>query len=1207
MTEPIFRYNDPVVSHFDTSTERPRRVTPQTAPSFPPPPGPTRQIPREEQHNVQSKTIINLITEHLSFLVNKPKVLTRVQENFMYEIASSFANTLAEKNYTLSDKEVEMGTSDSVITESENYPMFEINNTDEKNESSTDTFSSESCSSDDEFKNETIPLISEYENLRSESCTPDHSDNYSEQLDQVAKLDINFPSGNNWATFESNSTLNDHNNDMDTISMDGTWMDTITAKGTLANSRNIPSNMATTQTELSCNMATTQTELSGNMATTQTELSCNMATTQTEPSSNKATTQTEFSFNNAATQTNNSPSYKQPTKSVEVQTNPINIIPPIEASSPMIHIDNPNLSSDKALEKMCEDFSSMNTSPENAMLTIANKKSDLELRHKPIDQYIDDDIYTSIRSISTSPQPNLAHHIPLNIKTNETLSANEIIKVEQPILLSSKPYQNLEEKKNYIKIQPENECFKRKSRSLEKTTVANEEKLENQQTPKHFFFNAIDSSSVGKEKVTNDAFKKYRISPGSSSSKTDSSNGENKFEDSFIQSNYSQAIGGLTTNKSPLQKPKLNLDGSVNDEGLKKIQAFIANIRKERETSTEHQTLALMNGQECSQIVNESTFESAIFSLETPTVNNSNHSICMLDINSLEEPADSNNEYSLLRLSTDELNQMQSKTNQLNIKQFNKVLKEYRNNRTIVASIKLQLESLKSIKKTPEIEIVLKELEEELIYQKNLENQLELELEKISSRRSDIYPAFTMPDRYGRKGTYDYRRIEGIPTFNPNDKNTRLSHTWAQLKIAAAAPENDWSKECMKSVLYNRLKGEAVDYFYEYRDFPLEELIVILGKRFETHKKKSDFEEEFEKFSRTPKETLLACITRLQYIVRRMLCDNTDAEKLIMEKQFLRVKLKKLVPKPVWQQTLSLENTRLETGNTFDLIHEIQIAEKAYLESHGNSELDLITSLQAMYTTDTKKGPSQKPNTSDPLHTKRMADGTAHVGKGVGGGISKNFRSRSRNRSTPYVSPSNSRSGSRSPSANRSYEKRPDPMDTDSKNAPKDNIQGRRFEGDENRTPNFQRSGTDFNRSRPSYNTRYQRGGRANRFLSNRGRYDNDRRYPQREQSPNYQYQQPQNHYQQPQSQYGNDPQPQHGWRSRDYRQNQPRFFNQGFRGRNRNYGNNVQTFKQEFEVPETFTQTIHFDNICQLSSCRKSNGLVHTKSNCPLNRSHFH
>ena len=422
MAEPIFKYNEPVESHFDTSTERPsrpRRVS-TIAPSFPPPPGPTRKIPIEKTQNEQSKTIINLVTEHLSFLVNNPRVLTKEQETFMYEIASSFANTLTEKNYVLSDKEIRMGTSDSNITESENYPKYEINNTDEKNENSNDTFSSES--SEDEFKNESIPLISDYDQLRSGSCTPDHSDNYSEQLEQIERLDINFPNGNNWATFESDSTLNDHNNDMDTITMNGTWMDTITAKGTLGNSRDIPSNMAATQTELS--------------------------------------------FKNAITQTNNSPYNEQQTKSVAVQTNPIKINSPIEVSSPMIHIDNPDLSSDKALEKMCEDFSSMDTSPENAMLSIANRKSDYELRHKPIDEYIDDEIY-------------------------ETLSANEMAKVAKPILLSSKPCQDLEEKKDNIKIKPDIEQDKGKSGQLDKNTTINEEKLGNQHTPKHFFINSF--------------------------------------------------------------------------------------------------------------------------------------------------------------------------------------------------------------------------------------------------------------------------------------------------------------------------------------------------------------------------------------------------------------------------------------------------------------------------------------------------------------------------------------------------------------------------------------------------------------------------------------------------------------------------------------------------------------------------------------------
>lgn len=388
-------------------------------------------------------------------------------------------------------------------------------------------------------------------------------------------------------------------------------------------------------------------------------------------------------------------------------------------------------------------------------------------------------------------------------------------------------------------------------------------------------------------------------------------------------------------------------------------------------------------------------------------------------VNSLEQPIASDDEYSLCRLSAEQLREMQSKTNQLNQKRFSEILREYHNNQTIVLSMRLQMESLKVVRKTPQIEKVLKELEFEFKYQKELENKLELELQKISSRRSDIYPTLTMPKQYGCKGTYDCECIEGIPVFNPSDKNASLSHTWALLKSMALAPENDWSKACMKAVLFNRLKGEAIDYFLEYKSSPLEDILNILAKRFETHKKKSDFEGEFENFQRLPKETLLACITRLQYIIRRMLSDNTTEEKHVMEKQFLRVKLKKLVPKVVWQQTLSLENTRLETGDSFDLVHEIQMAEKSYNDSHGNDLNSLTTSLQVLQTNSASK--------KDPLKNAKdsssgLADeGSIEVGKIQKGEVTtsnqeQKFRSRTRKGSTPYPSPR----GSRSPSYDRS-------------------------------------------------------------------------------------------------------------------------------------------------------------------------------------------
>ena len=1214
----VFNYKTEPSTYFDISVERPRRGKPKPI-SISPPQELRPILPGPSHNQKKSKPTLISVTDYLSRLIDDPQVLTTQQERFMYDIASSFTNTLRNKNYRISDKEitlinsdreVESGTSDSDINESEAYPRFEINCADEKDEHSTLVSSSDN---DDEFNHETIPLISSdygYDHLRSGSCTPDHSNTPVDQslvttnrlnsLDQAAKLEIDFPMSNQyWATFESGTGQNDQDNDHDDTTSTQTFENT-------------------TQTEFISGNATTQTEFSSWNASTQTEFPCS-----------NASTQAEFSFSDASNQANDSLESEKSTKSFSVQANSNNINSQIEVSTMTAQVDNSNSNyNDETLNEICKNFSSMDASPGKdpitSVITLANRKSLLELKNES-DTNLNENIYNSIEPVSPKLETKTKMSIenknafqvhpwqsrtckpstPFTTNADLNLSSNGKAKTVNPTLNSTKPDKNLEEKTS-SGIQSSFDWVKRASENLlGRKSIVSEEKLENTQPYQHP--NAVGKINGIKVDKTIDAFKSYRSAPDSASSKTDSSNGENGFDDNFIQSKYSQAIGGLTISKNPLKEPKLNLDGSICQESLTEIHDFLTDIKRDRMANAECQALELED-----DTIDLST---SIYSLEVPNSSTFDHSLCTLDLNSLEEPTANDNEYSLSKLSAEELKQMESKTNQLNKKKFEQVNREYRTNQTIVASIKLQLESLKNVKRTSQIETVLKELEFELTYQKDLENKLELELQKISSRRSDIYPAFTMPERYGRKGTYDYRRIEGIPMFSPADKHTRLSHTWEMIKINALAPENDWSKECMKSILHNRLKGEAIDYYMEYKDYPLEDLIVILGKRFEQHKKKSDFEDDFEKFARSPKESLLTCITRLEYIIRRMLCDNTPSEKLVMEKQFLRVKLKKLVPKQVWQSIISLENTRLELGESFDLVHEIQVAEKAYLESHGTSDLDLITSLQAMHTGGTKKNPSQRANSPNPLHTKRMADGTAHIGRGAGGGISKNFRSRSRNRSTPYVSPSNSRPNSRSPSGERTQNEKPEQMNMDfqnqtSKNDPKENNQGTQFEGVNHSTPNFHRSGTDFNRSGSGYNTRYQRANRGKRFFANRGQYGRGGHFSQREQSPDYHFQ-PQSQYSyQPQHfQQSSDPQPRQEnqyWRSREYRQNQPRFFNQGFRGRNRNYGNSMQTFKQEFEIPQRFSQTIQFDNICQLASCRKSNGFVHTKSDCPLNRSHF-
>ena len=58
MSEPVFRNQE---SHFDTSTERPRRGRTQIALSLAPPPGHTRQIQIEQQQNGASIYNIDIL------------------------------------------------------------------------------------------------------------------------------------------------------------------------------------------------------------------------------------------------------------------------------------------------------------------------------------------------------------------------------------------------------------------------------------------------------------------------------------------------------------------------------------------------------------------------------------------------------------------------------------------------------------------------------------------------------------------------------------------------------------------------------------------------------------------------------------------------------------------------------------------------------------------------------------------------------------------------------------------------------------------------------------------------------------------------------------------------------------------------------------------------------------------------------------------
>ena len=302
----------------------------------------------------------------------------------------------------------------------------------------------------------------------------------------------------------------------------------------------------------------------------------------------------------------------------------------------------------------------------------------------------------------------------------------------------------------------------------------------------------------------------------------------------------------------------------------------------------------------------------------------------------------------------------------MNLKKFEDTVKEYE---SISDKINLFLGMVKAMRGQPRTEEnrnLLQNYQSSLTSLKARENEIEKELVQISNRRSDIYPIFSPPKTYGDVNNFDVKRVECIPIFSPNDKSTRLSHTWYVLKQSAQA--EGWSKQTMKDVLFTRLKGEAIDYFLRYQNSDLDDIIQILGRRFEHHLKRSDFELELHRFQKAhPNEPLLKTIERLKYIIFSLYSDRSKDEQKILEREILRSKLRKIVPPEVWRNTIQKEKLKMELGESFDFLHEIQLQNKTYQESREDV-LDLSAGLHAMSlkrpAPDSESGPppAKKPN-----------------------------------------------------------------------------------------------------------------------------------------------------------------------------------------------------------------------------------------------------
>ena len=127
-----------------------------------------------------------------------------------------------------------------------------------------------------------------------------------------------------------------------------------------------------------------------------------------------------------------------------------------------------------------------------------------------------------------------------------------------------------------------------------------------------------------------------------------------------------------------------------------------------------------------------------------------------------------------------------------------------------------------------------------------------------------------------------------------------------------------------------------------------------------------------------------------KFIISSLHRDRPKHEKDILEKEILRSKLRKLIEKDTWRSVMQLEKVRLETGDQFDLITELELFEK----SDNDCKLDDDISTQLHATVLGKRPgspiereiPYKRPNspnaanTSSSLPHSTLPDGTIQIG-----------------------------------------------------------------------------------------------------------------------------------------------------------------------------------------------------------------------------------
>ena len=214
----------------------------------------------------------------------------------------------------------------------------------------------------------------------------------------------------------------------------------------------------------------------------------------------------------------------------------------------------------------------------------------------------------------------------------------------------------------------------------------------------------------------------------------------------------------------------------------------------------------------------------------------------------------------LFGMSYEHIETLQEQTHPSRLATFKSKASQLNMVRSQLTQLSVTVHQLRQMDQTPGVRDKINSIAKIVIRLNSEEAELESMLVALASQRDHTFHSILLPSAYGNTHSLSKDDYYDILKFNPSGK-TKFLHCWMSClkrgeSISKPGPNrrSPLSEEGWKNFLSGHLLGEALDYFFVYRDLPLKDLIQVLSNRFEKPVDLRSLQKQYENLKKQPDE-----------------------------------------------------------------------------------------------------------------------------------------------------------------------------------------------------------------------------------------------------------------------------------------------------------------------------------------------------------------